>query len=304
MQRREFLQGAGVAALGLGLSAFPAGWVQAAGAPKRHILFFTRSQGFEHSAIQRKGDKLGFAEQLLTDLGAKHDFEVTCTKDGAVFTPENIAKYDAFFFYTTGDLTKPSKDGSNPITPEGKAALLEAVKNGKGFLGTHSATDTFHPDPDDRYANFGDKVDPYIAMLGGEFIHHDAQQESKMIVTDPKFPGFAGLTDFTMKEEWYSLKDFRKDLHVLLVQETAGMMGPDYQRAPYPATWARRHGKGRVFYTSMGHREDIWSNPMFQQILLGGISWAVGNVRADVTPNIEKVAPKAWDLPAKPTPKA
>ncbi len=303
MQRRDFLQGMGAAALSLGLSAFPMGWAGAAGAPKRRILFFTRSQGFEHSAIKRTGDKLGFAEQLLTDLGGKHDFEVTCTKDGAIFTLENIAKYDAFFFYTTGDLTKPGKDGTNPITPEGKAAFLNAIKNGKGFLGTHSATDTFHPDPDDRYANFGEKVDPYIAMLGGEFIHHDAQQEAKMIVTDTKFPGCEGLTDFKMREEWYSLKDFRKDLHVLLVQETAGMMGPHYQRSPYPATWARKHGKGRVFYTSMGHREDVWSNPMFQQILLGGISWAVGNVNADVTPNIEKVAPKCWELPAKPAPK-
>lgn len=304
MQRREFLKSAGAAALGAGLATFPTGWVQAAGAPKRRILFFTRSQGFEHSAIARKGDKLGFAEQLLTDLGEKHDFEVNCTKDGAIFTPENIAQYDAFFFYTTGDLTKPSKDGSNPMTPEGKAAFLEAIKNGKGFLGTHSASDTFHPEPDDRYRNFGDKVDPYIAMLGGEFIHHDAQQEAKMTVIDPKFPGFTGVTDFKLKEEWYSLKDFRKDLHVLLVQETEGMTGPDYLRAPYPATWARRHGKGRVFYTSMGHREDVWTNPLFQQILLGGIAWAVGNVRADVTPNIEKVAPRAWDLPARPAPKA
>jgi type 1 glutamine amidotransferase len=101
-------------------------------------------------------------------------------------------------------------------------------------------------------------------------------------------------------EEWYSIKDFRKDLHVLLVQETAGMNGSDYQRPPYPATWARMHGKGRVFYTSMGHREDVWTNPLFQSILLGGISWAVGNVRADVSPNIEKATPQAWTLPPRP----
>jgi type 1 glutamine amidotransferase len=70
-----------------------------------------------------------------------------------------------------------------------------------------------------------------------------------------------------------------------------------YQRPPYPATWARMHGKGRVFYTSMGHREDIWTNPVFQEVLTGGINWAVGNVKADVKPNIDKVTPKANELP-------
>jgi type 1 glutamine amidotransferase len=303
MDRREFLKATGAAALGAGLSAFPQGWAQAAGAPQRHILFFTKSAGFEHSAIKRSGERLGFAEQLLTDLGEKHGFEVTCSKDGSLFTPGHIAHYDAFCFYTTGDLTQPSKDGA-AMTPEGKAALLDAIKKGKGFVGTHSATDTFHPTPDDRYRAFGDKVDPYIAMLGADFIHHDKQQKAKMRVMDNRFPGFADLKDsFELMEEWYSLKDFQKNLHVLLVQETEGMEGPHYKRGPYPATWARMHGKGRVFYTSMGHREDVWTNPIFQNILLGGISWAVGNVKADVTPNLDTAAPRYQDIPSPPPPK-
>jgi type 1 glutamine amidotransferase len=86
---------------------------------------------------------------------------------------------------------------------------------------------------------------------------------------------------------------------VLLVQETAGMKGADYQRPPFPATWARRHGRGRVFYTSMGHREDVWTNPVFQSVLVGGISWACRNVRADVTPNIRSVTPRAMEMPPK-----
>ena len=93
---------------------------------------------------------------------------------------------------------------------------------------------------------------------------------------DTKFPGFEkSATGFDSMEEWYSLKDFRPDLHVLLVQETETMEGIEYERPAYPATWARQHGKGRVFYTSMGHREDVWTNPIFQDILTGGISWAV-----------------------------
>ncbi len=74
------------------------------------------------------------------------------------------------------------------------------------------------------------------------------------------------------------------------------MKGKPYQRPRFPSTWARRHEKGRVFYTSFGHREDIWTNPKVQAIMLGGIAWALGNVEADATPNLDKVAPKANQL--------
>ena len=69
------------------------------------------------------------------------------------------------------------------------------------------------------------------------------------------------------------------------------MKGNDYARPTYPATWVRRHEKGRVFYTSMGHREDIWTNPIFQDILTGGVTCALGDAPADVTPNLTQVAP-------------
>ena len=88
-------------------------------------------------------------------------------------------------------------------------------------------------------------IDPYIAMLGGEFVTHGPQQVATMRVTSPDFPGIAdqGLSgSFAMNEEWYALKNFAKDMHVILVQETEGMKGQCYQRAPFPATWARMHG--------------------------------------------------------------
>lgn len=294
MTRREMLLGTGVGMLTL--SQFPLGWTPQAGAPKRRILFFTKSSGFEHSVIKRQGDQLGHAEKVMQGLAEKHGFEITCTKDGSVFTAENLAKYDAYFFYTTGDLTQAGTDKNPPMSPEGKVALLEAIANGKGFIGAHCATDSFHS-PGDRKANNG-TVDSYIAMIGGEFCGHGAQQKATMRVADNQFPGCKDLKDFELFEEWYGHRNLAKDLHVILIQETQGMQGRDYQRPPYPATWARAHGKGRVFYTSMGHREDVWTNPIFQQILLGGIAWAVGNVTADVTPNIEKVTPQYHVLPA------
>jgi type 1 glutamine amidotransferase len=300
MNRRDLLK-TGAAALTLGLSDFPRGWAAAADAPKRRILMFTRSQGYEHDVVKRKnGESLSLAERIVTDLGARHNFDVTCTKDGRVFLPETIRTYDAFLFETTGDLTKEGGDKQPPMPPEGKQVLLDAVAGGKGFVGCHCASDTFHSRGEAFRNQPPGQRDPYIAMLGGEFICHGAQQEGWMRVVDSHFPGAAGREDFLLKEEWYSLKNFAPDLHVILVQDTTGMKGLDYERPSYPATWARRHGQGRVFYTSMGHRDDVWQNPVFQALLVGGLSWATGNVRADVTPNLEKAAAQASELPKPP----
>jgi type 1 glutamine amidotransferase len=57
------------------------------------------------------------------------------------------------------------------------------------------------------------------------------------------------------------------------------------------------HEKGRVFFTSMGHREDVWESKLFQDVLLGGLSWALGNVKADLKPNLTQAAPNASVLP-------
>jgi uncharacterized protein len=293
----------GAVALGLGMTGCSA---LNSGKPKK-VLFFSKSSGYEHSVIKSVNGKPSFAQNVLTELGPKNNIEFTFSKDGSLFTPEYLAQFDAYFFYTTGVLTEPGTDKNPPMTPAGKAAFLDAIKHGKGFIGTHSATDTYHTGEGEnvpkneippRDKNYGEKADAYVRMIGAEFIRHDAQQMAKLRVVDPKFPGFQGLgPNIELKDEWYALKDFSDNLHVLLVQETEGMTGPHYQRAPYPETWARMHGKGRVFYTSMGHREDVWTNPTFQQILFGGIAWAVRRVKADVTPNIAEVAPHCMEIP-------
>lgn len=297
-----------MAAFGLAVSSLhPA----SADSAKKKVLFFTKSSGYEHDAIKlaMKDGKPGYAFAVLKSLGEKNNFEVVTSKDGSLFTPEYLAQFDAFVFYTTGDLTLARNDerygdDNPPMTAAGKAAFLKAIEDGKGFVGVHSASDTFHSpgnkfdNTPERYVTDGAKADPYIRMLGGEFIKHDAQQPAHQRVIDPKFPGMSAVpADFGPAEEWYSLKNFPADLHVLLVQETKGMNGPSYQRAPYPSTWARMQGKGRVFYTSMGHREDVWNNPTFQAVLAGGLEWALGRVGADVKPNLAEITPQANELP-------
>ncbi len=304
MNRREMLLRGGATALTLCLARFPLSWLAAADTPKRRILMYTKSEGYEHDVVKRQDGKLSLAERIATELGQKYGFEVTCEKDGRVFLSDSFKDFDGFLFQSQGDLTKvKSVDNQPPMPPEGKKILLKAIADGKGFVGCHCAADTFHSAgyPRNRWqSQERDQVDPYIAMIGGEFAGHGEQQESTMHVVDATFPGIKGIDDFKIKEEWYSLKNFAPDLHVILVQETAGMRNLDYQRPDYPATWAHMHHKGRVFYTSMGHREDVWTSQTFQQILLGGLSWALGNVEAEIPENLAKAAPKANELPKQP----
>lgn len=264
---------------------------------KKRILFFTRSQTFEHSVIKRSGDAPSHAGRLLNEFAAPAGFEFHETKDGSVFDGD-LDQYDAFFLVTTGDLTKPGGDGQPPMSKEGKQKLLDAVASGKGLFGSHCASDTFHSEGP-AFENQTQR-DPFIQVLGGEFIRHGRQQEAGMRVVSPQFPGLEPAGDgFTLHEEWYSLKNFADDIHVILVQQTKGMKDFDYDRPEYPATWARKEGEGRVFYTSMGHREDVWENPIFQSIVVGGLRWITGQVDADLTPNIDKVTPEARTLPKK-----
>jgi len=292
LDRRDMLRAAGAAVLAA--SAFPLNWAAAAEKKKQKVLYFTRSAGYEHDAVKLKDGKPGISGRILTELGKRHGFDVVCTKDGRVFDGD-LDQYDAIAFYTSGVLTRPNEARTPPMSTKGKKKLLSTIAAGKGFVGFHSATDSFHSKgPRDQNQT---KVDPYIAMLGGEFIVHGAQQQALIRAASPGFPGvkqFGQVQKLT--EEWYTLKNFAKDLHVILIEDNEGMKNDCYQRPPFPMTWARMHKKGRVFYTSFGHRDDIWTNPLVQGIITGGLAWVMGNVKVDVTPNIDKVTPKAGQL--------
>ena len=295
-------------------------------APKK-VLFFTKSSAFEHNVVKERAGRLSFAAQVLQALGPAHGIEFTFSKDGSLFTPEYLAQFDAFFFYTSGNLLEAGTDGQPPLTPAGKAALLDAIRHGKGFIGTHAAADTFHTGETAatntqqvrtwRYRQPGDPLDPYTQMLGGELIIHGSQQMARARVTDQKFPGFAGGGDaLELQEEWYSMTSFAPDLHVLLVLDPATMRNPypqaanwppagwdtPYLRPPYPVTWAHLYGQGRVFFTALGHGEPTWRNPRFHEIVFGALDWVLHRREADLTPNLAQVAPRAAELPPPSSP--
>lgn len=272
----------------------------AAAAPLR-VLYFTKSSGFEHSVIKQDNGNPSYSEKVLEKLGRREDIVFTTSKDGSLFSPEYLAQFDVLLFYTSGDLTTTGTDRYPGITVQGLHALFDYVANGGGFVGLHACSDTFHTQERGggnnprrllRYRNYGEHADPFARMLGGEFIRHGPQQVATATVTDRKFPGFDGFGgELKVMEEWYTLKDFRPDLRVLLLMQTAGMEGGDYARPPFPLAWARPHGKGRVAYNAMGHREDVWDSAYFQSMLTGMLKWAGKRVEAELTPNLEQVAP-------------
>lgn len=310
MNRRDLLSLA--AAAGAALALAPVARSFGADDARKKILFFTKSSGFPHPVVTRKNGELALAERLLTEFGGKAGYDVTCSKDGSIFTPDQLKAFDAIAFYTTEDLTTnnsnknhPKDDLGNPMPKEGPQALFDFVASGKGFIGFHCASDTFHS-PNYRDRSIGKQASlmrdaanvpadvrtPYIKMIGGEFITHQSQQKATMKVVDNKFPGLEDLKDFNFNEEWYALANFSDDLHVILVQDTDSMKEKGesaYKRAPYPATWAKGYDKGRVFYTNMGHREDVWANANFQKVVLAGLGWITGRTTADVTPNVKSV---------------
>jgi uncharacterized protein len=194
-------------------------------------------------------------------------------------SPESLKNYDGVVFAnTTGDLPIPDKDG-----------FLNWIREGHAFIAMHSASDTFHHWPG------------YLDMLGGEFLRHGRQLGVNVINMDPKNPATAGLPpSWAIKqEEIYNFKDYDPaKVHELL---TLGISPLDNTPGHFPVSWCKMYGKGRVFYTSLGHREDIWDtdpaipnriNPpevaqKYQDFILGGIKWALGLEPGDATPQLQ-----------------
>jgi uncharacterized protein len=304
--RRGFIRTVTVGGAGLALaSKLPRA---AAAGKKKSVLVFTKSSGFEHAVVKEVDGKPSIVEKAVRSLGEKYNFDVTASKDGRVFDSKEFPDYSAVFFFTTGDLTTEGTDKHPAMTEAGKQRLLDTVKGGMGYVGSHAASDTFHTKPDtedlaNRYIAHGEQSDPYLKMIGGEFILHGRDprvQTTNVIINDPTFPGLEGVTSpVSFKDEWYSLKDFAPDIHVILTLDTAGMKGEPYQRPPYPMTWARMHGKGRVFFTAIGDLAENWEIPFFVNLLGGGIRWAIGDVKASLTKNIKEAAPGYATIPPK-----
>jgi type 1 glutamine amidotransferase len=223
---------------------------------KRNVLYLTHSAGFKHDVLPQ-------SEQIFKQIGERSgSFHVTATQDCSVLSRDGLRSYDAVVFYTTGEL---------PISDAQKAAFLDFIRSGKGFVGIHSATDTFYKWPE------------YGELIGGYFDQHPWHQEVTVNVEDQRHPATRHLErTFKITDEIYQFKDFsRSRVNVLLSLDanSIDLNKPAVHRTDkdFALAWWRNYGKGRVFYTALGHRPEVWQDERFQQLLVGAANWAMGN---------------------------
>jgi uncharacterized protein len=229
-------------------------------------LLYTKSAGFEHATIRREGEAPSFLARQLAPVFAARRLSLTESKDGRLFEPADIGRFQGFVFYTSGDLTTPGTDGEPPMTAAGKQALLDAVAAGVPFIGLHCAADTFRTEPTAA-------IDPYIKMLGGEFEAHGEQQRGIVRVVDEALGGKPDA--WNIVEEWYALRRIADDVRPVHLLEPQTLKGDMYRREPFPITWTRQHKKGRVFYTAIGHREDVVASPAYAMLIGKALDWCV-----------------------------
>lgn len=252
-----------------------------------NVLFLTTSQAFAHSPVVEKDGEPSLAERVLRPLFEEMGATLKVTKDASTINAENLKNYDLVMFYTQGDLTQPNLEEAPVMGPNGQAELIEWIENGGRFLGFHSATDTFDLE--------GPEVSPYIAMIGAEFATHGRQFTGKIIATDPEHPAMANIPDgWELHEEWYLFRKFNEDAIRVLALVDPGeerARQPMYNIPPYPVIWVRTQGQGRVYYTALGHREDVWESERFQKSVVDAVHWLMSTDDPRAEPNFAEVVP-------------
>lgn len=224
------------------------------------ILVFSKTNGFRHEEAIPAGEAL-FA-QMARDKG----WGYFATENGATFSPEILARFDAVVFNnTSGDV----------FTPAQRAAFQAFLEQGGGYVGLHAAGDNSHS-----------AWDWYMkALIGATFTQHtmDPQfQEATVNVENAEHPVTAGLpASWRRIEEWYSFdRSPRKsgaDILITVDEKTynpVGMFGKDLRMGDHPAAWSRCIGKGRVFYTIFGHRAEAFAEPETRLLLGNALAWA------------------------------
>ncbi len=214
------------------------------------ILMLRHSAGFEHSYLPD-------AEVAIKQIGIANGWQVTTTHLCQRFTAEALEELDVLIFATTGKL---------PFEDAQKEAIINFVKNGKGFVGIHNAADTGYDWPE------------YGEMLGAYFAGHPWTQEVNVIVEDREHPATRDLgASFKVSDEIYTYKNWdRNKTHVLmrLDNESVDVSKGNRDDNDYALGWCHDFGKGRVMYTALGHPDELWTQDWFRQHIAACIKWA------------------------------
>ena len=261
-----------MAVVGALLILVPGAAAQDAVAVKKKLVLITQSCGFDHDVVKQKEGKPSVVEQTFRALAEKTKrFDVEHSRDASILTPEKLKATDIVVFYTTSTAEKH--------LPMKAQDLADWVNAGGLFLGIHPATDTFHGEP------------VYTKLINGEFQSHpwNAKETVTIKVLDPDHAAAkpwveAGESALTFKEEIYLHKNFDPaDVHVILGldMEKTQLKKPQF----IPIAWCKEVGQGKLFYTSLGHREDVWTNPNYQAHLVAAIQWLTGEAKGESKPN-------------------
>jgi uncharacterized protein (TIGR03437 family) len=233
----------------------------AASAQPKRVLYLTHSAGFRHDSIITS---IGVMRSLSPDA-----LEVTQTENLAAISAEGLRNFDAVFFFTSGELA---------LSSDQKSALLDFVRSGKGFGGVHSATDTLYTWPE------------YHELIGATFDGHPWAQRIRIDIEEPTHPLVSHLAPgFEIADEIYQHRDFsRSRVRVLMTLDTTSvdMNLPGINRTDldFALAWAQTYGQGRSFYTALGHVDETWLDPRFQQMLRNALLWLTGQIEAPAAP--------------------
>jgi type 1 glutamine amidotransferase len=254
----------------------------------RKVLIFTKTNGFRHGSIP-------VGVTAVTMMGEKTGaYSAVHTEDDSIFEPEKLKEFDlVIMLNTTGDLFLPPKDKMPKEEAEKKKvkereerlkqSLVDFVKGGKGLAGTHSATDTYH--------GWGE----YKKIMGGTFAGHPWHQmvPVKNLAANHPLNEMFAADGLQIADEIYQFTNDTAnpaDRKMLLSLDTDKMDVSKGARKDkfYPVSWISKYGQGRTFYCSLGHREEIYWNPVILKHYLAGFQYALGDLDADATPTATK----------------
>ncbi len=227
----------------------------AADAAPLRVLYITHSSGFVHDSIPTSCSTL---QEVAARSGA---FEVVCSEDLSLISADGLRDFDVLYFFTSGELE---------LSDQQKADLLSFVRDGKGFGGVHSATDTLYTWPE------------YGELIGAYFNGHPWTQEVSIRVEDADHPIVKDLApSFRIADEIYQFRNFSRDrVHVLLSLDTSSVdltvPGVARDDGDFPLAWRREYGLGRVFYMALGHPSDTWLDERFRGLMLNALVWLGG----------------------------
>ncbi len=230
-------------------------------APERRVLVYTKNgKGYVH-------DNIAASVAAIKQLAATNNFIVDVSADPAVFTTQDLKRYQALIFDNTNNEIFDNE--------EQKAALQRYIRGGGGFVAIHSTSGAEREWP------------WFWELVGGKFLRHPKLQTFTVKVNDRKDISTAHLpATFQWTDEFYFLDHLAKGLHVLLAGDLTTLDDPAKEKYPgkkfgdeFPLAWRHQFDGGREWYTALGHQPEHYSDPRFTKHILGGILWAMGETK-------------------------